>query len=104
MGLLGLVGIGATLVSVGAITAATYQAIVIYDRSLGGRDFGDFGIAGLVGLATGVGVTLTVLAAVLRRNRNQGDYKKIINTSVVMIGLAVIAGLALVVALEIAQS
>ena len=104
VGLLGLVGIGATLVSVGAITAATYQAIVIYDRSLGGRDFGDYGIAGLVGLATGVGVTLIVLAAVLRRNRNQGDYKKIIGTSVAMIGLAVIAGLALVVALEIAQS
>ena len=104
VGLLGLVGIGATLVSVGAITAATYQAIVIYDWSLGGRDFGDYGIAGLVGIATGVGVALTVLAAVLRRNRNRGDYKKIIGTSLLMIGLAVIAGLALVVVLEIAQS
>ncbi len=69
---------------------------MIYDRSLGGRDFGDYGIAGLVGLATGVGVTLTVLAAVLRRNRNQGDYTKIINTSVVMIALATLATLAFV--------
>ena len=97
-------GIGAILVSVGAITAAAYQAIVIYDRSLGGRDFGDYGIAGLVGLAIGFGVTGMTLAIALYRNRNQGDYKKIIGTSGVMGGLAVIAGLALVVVLGITQS
>ena len=101
VGLLGLVGVGATLVSVGAITAAIYQAIVIYDPSLGGRDFADFGIAGLIGLATGVGITVTVLAAVLHRNRNQGDYQKIIGTSATMIGLATVVTLAFVGVLKI---
>ena len=104
VGTLGLTGIGATIASVVTISVAIYRAIVIYDRSLGGRDFGDFGIAGLVGLVTGVGITGMTLAAVLYRNRNQGDYRKIIGTSAVMVGLAVIAGLALVVVLAIAKS
>ena len=101
VGLLGLVGVGATLVSVGAITAATYLAIVMYDPSMGGRHFADFGIAGLVGFVTGAGITVAVLVTVLHRNRNQGDYKKIIGTSAVMIGLATLVTLAFVGVLKI---
>ncbi len=104
VGLLGLVGVGATLASVGTITAATYLAIVMYDPSLGGRDFADFGIAGLVGLVTGAGITVTVLATVLHHNRNRGDYKKIIGTSAVMIGLATVATPVFVVILKISGS
>ena len=104
VGILGLAGIGATLASLGLIITATYRAIVIYDRSLGGRPIEDFGIAGWAGLATGVGITGITLATALYRNRNQGDCKKIIGTSVVMIGLSLIATLALVVVLEVSKS
>ena len=97
VGVLGLVSIGATLSGFGLIIVVTYQAIVIYNPSLGGRPIEDFGIAGWAGLATSVGITGVTLATTLYCNRNQGDYKKIIGTSVTMIGLSLIAALALVV-------
>ena len=89
--IVGIAGIGTTLLSLGLATATVYQAVVMHNPTLGPTgDFSDPGIAGWIGLALGSAITGIILAAVLYRTRRRGEYGKIIIRSAVMALLVII--------------